>query len=573
MINSGLLMLSSAIRSIVSTRNNSKGICVFLGAGADIASGGILFSDLKKNCLSLEGCSLPTDPSLEAIDEAFDSYFSSIQEDERCIILERLLREARNLSPSDGYKLLVLLAREKIVSSVITTNFDNLLEEAELEMGIDAFQVFSPGISLPLTYPITHRAQKAVYLKMHGDIDGRFVTHLTRTEISAKEYQDEYKKLLKHLVLNNIVIIAGYSGYDTKIAEIFDEISDSLSTVFWCNPSPLKPDAPLVKVLSATSKLQFIQAGFDETMEIIASEVFRDRMIFHSDSVFIWSLIKTKIKILQEHFKRHNSQNLNQATIIRTKTLEQFNQFLAQNNHNLFLLCGTQGIGKTTFISQIIEQNEADGLFVIPITIPGALTPDAPTYILENLGYVTSSPVTVLCQLAEWLHEHKYSVVFALDGIGNNNLCNNHVAKYVSNIVELAYILRHMNNVKFLLSFRTENWENILNDLDHNYLREIMWSSHEIYATTICKMEPFSNSELLSLLEKVYPDAINNSTFQCISDELLTLLSDPYIFGLAIKDRDTMSKLFAVGQIGLIAIMDHFLDHQNLTFSDRKRLQ
>ena len=51
MSNISKLEFVSELNSI-SKQSNSNGICLFLGAGADISSGGVLFSDLKRESVS-----------------------------------------------------------------------------------------------------------------------------------------------------------------------------------------------------------------------------------------------------------------------------------------------------------------------------------------------------------------------------------------------------------------------------------------------------------------------------------------------------------------------------------------
>lgn len=563
--------LMSEIKSILQGKSTSEGLSFFLGAGADISSGGILFSDLKRRCLSQQGIALPVHASPLMVDSAFDTYFCSLTEEERCVVLENLLRETRELHPSDGYRLLVLMAREKFISSVITTNFDNLMEQTESDMGISAFQIYSPGISVPALYLINHRPTKAIYLKMHGDVDGRCVTHLTNEELNNRNYQEEYKILLQHLLTHSTVIIAGYSGYDPKIADIFQQNLDKLHTVYWCNPSMPDPNAPLVKVLSNSQKLRYIRTGFDAFVEIIASEIFKERMIFHADSIFIWSLIRTKIKKLQDIYCESATLPPCEACIPRFSALNQYDQFLAQPEKNLFVLCGPQGAGKTVFASQLLRRNELDNLYVVPISAPGALVPDASSYLVENLGYVTANPISVLYQLAEWLHESKKDVVIVFDSIGSGQSSRERIAHYLSVIIELAYILRHIPSIKFLVSIKDEIWSSVAQDLDQNYLHAILWNNHRSLGQVSLFLDGFTHSELSAALQssnyQLSADEIDK-----LPDEILSLLRIPFFFGLALQSCSTMGhSIFEID--GLLSAIDRFIAIYELPFGERKFLQ
>lgn len=571
MLEAWRLTLISEIKSIMQGKSNCEGLCFFLGAGADIASGGVRFSDLKKRCLSLQGINLPEVPSLLAIDIAFDSYFAYLDEESRCAVLESLLRETRTLHPSDGYKLLVLLAREKCISSVITTNFDNLLETTASEMGIDTFQIFSPGVSMPAAFLIERKPQKAIYLKMHGDVDGRCVTHLTGKELQNREYEKEYRQLLRYLLIHDKIVIAGYSGYDQQIADIFSENLDRIRTVYWCNPSTPDLDAPLVRVLSGAGKIQYVPCGFDDFIEDIAGEIFKERMIFHADSIFIWSLIKAKVAKLQDIYLDNLSSRSVVSFIDRRSALEQYDHFLAQSNHNMFVLTGKQGIGKSAFVTTILRRNEYDNIYVMPITAPGSLIPDASAYLVENLGYVTANPMIVLYQMAEWLRENQRYVVFVFDTIGNSHSGKEQISEYLSIIIELAYILRHVPNVKFMLSIREEIWEDVLQSLDHNYLKDILWAGNGLYGLSSFHLDVFTNDELLDAIQ-VGQQNFNEEDLLSLPEPIQLILREPYFCGLALQ-TNSLKSIRTSGAIGLIPALNCFLEAQKLSIGDKQALQ
>lgn len=52
MNNISKLEFISELSDISAQNNNKNGICLFLGAGADVSSGGKLFSELKKESVS-----------------------------------------------------------------------------------------------------------------------------------------------------------------------------------------------------------------------------------------------------------------------------------------------------------------------------------------------------------------------------------------------------------------------------------------------------------------------------------------------------------------------------------------
>lgn len=566
-----LLTLLSEIKSIVQQKKHLNGLCFLLGAGADIDSGGITFFELKKRCLSNQGISLPQNASQLTIDTKFNEYFHSLNEESRSQVLESILRETRNLHPSDGYKLIALMAREKILSSVITTNFDNLIEQTENDMGISAFQVYSPGVSIPTSYIIANRPSKTIYLKMHGDVDGKCVTHITDDEIKSKSYQKEYELLFQHLITNNTLVIIGYSGFDYKIAEILQHNIQTIHSIYWCNPSLPNSDAPLVQILQKEKKGEYIQIGFEDIIEMIASEIFKDRMIFHADSIFIWSLFKTKIDNLQEVFKGKNNIFQDNFCTPRFTAFRQFDAFLEQDNKKLFVLNGEQGIGKSVFISQIFKRNEKNDLYVIPITVPGTLLPDASEYLVENLGYITSNPIAVIYQMAEWLRENEKNVIFVFDSIGNESSNNERIADYLNKIIELSFILHHIPNIRFLVSLRNEVWEEVVSSLDQIYLRDVLWTNANSLGFVSLYLQGFTDEELDAAFrsKQLYNMEKN---IKNIPTDILNMLRIPYFFDLALKEQAFRDSTI-INSGGLLFAIEQYITKQGLTIGQKGFLQ
>lgn len=566
-----LLTLLSEIESIVHQKGGLKGLCFLLGAGADISSGGITFSDLKKRCLSKQGIVLPQNASQLTIDNEFNDYFRSLDEERRSEVLESILRETRNLHPSDGYKLIALMAREKILSSVITTNFDNLIEQTENDMGISAFQVYSPGVSIPTSYLITTRPSKTIYLKMHGDVDGKCVTHITNDEIKGKSYQEEYELLFQHLITNSTLVVIGYSGFDYKIAEIFQQNIKTIRSIYWCNPSLPNSDAPLVQILQKENKIEYIQIGFEDIIEKIAGEIFKDRMIFHADSIFIWSLFKAKINNLQEVFKEKYNMLPENFCTPRFTALRQYDAFLKQDDKKLFVLIGEQGIGKSVFISQIFKRNEKNDLYIIPITAPGTLLPEASEYLVENLGYLTSNPIAVIYQMAEWLRENEKNVIFVFDSIGNESSNNERIADYLNKIIELSFILHHIPNIRFLVSLRNEVWEEVVPSLDQIYLRDVLWTNNHSLRFVSLYLEGFTDEELDAAFrtEQLYQTGNNVKN---IPTDILNMLRIPYFFGLALKEQAFRDSTI-ISSEGLLFAIEQYITKQGLTIGQKGFLQ
>jgi hypothetical protein len=214
-----------------------------LGAGADISSGGMTFNDVKKSCVEkFSGASLPSLLSPQDVDDFFNDFFEKLDSEEvRASVVDYLFHGMGSIRPSDGYKLLVLLAKAGIIDAIITTNFDNLLEQAQHEVGLDIFQIYAAGVASP--YVLGNQLfspPRPVYIKLHGDIIAKRITHLTAGEIKGKPYDRAFSMLLQSILRTHTLIFIGYSGGDQVFADELRKASAKIARpIYWCNITPL----------------------------------------------------------------------------------------------------------------------------------------------------------------------------------------------------------------------------------------------------------------------------------------------------------------------------------------------
>ena len=86
-----IIKLTAHIQSISKQKHVTNEVCLFLGAGADISSNGILFHDLKKRLLLSAGYQENQFASPSKIDCLFNQWFSQLTIPERSEVLENLI--------------------------------------------------------------------------------------------------------------------------------------------------------------------------------------------------------------------------------------------------------------------------------------------------------------------------------------------------------------------------------------------------------------------------------------------------------------------------------------------------
>lgn len=512
-------------------KDNYIGPCLFLGAGADVSSGGVLFSDLKKAIVSnTRADKIYEQESIALIDKDFNEMIESLDDESRCRIIEYFIKNSQEWIPSDGYKLLILLAKEKCISSVITTNFANLLEKTQEQLGIEAFQIFSPATAIPPQYFINRKANKAVYLKMHGDLNGKLITHLTNTEIEGKPYQSEFINLFEHLICNEVLIFLGYSGWDTKIAEIFGRNMKSIKTVYWCNIAEPDEAAPLIKQFKKNNiVIKFVNYNFDKALQTMATELFKDRLLFHVDSIFIWAMVKFKIARLQKEFiKNIQQETIGLVTVNRTKQ-DVLDDFILDKKRNLCIITGNSGVGKSLLLVKFCESYKNDNqVFPIPLNSMVTYSNNLLDYIVKKLGYIAKDPFTVLYQFSSWANEQQKDFIFVIDNLGNKIGTMKELAVLLNNLIELAYVVRTFQRVKFIITLRTNIWNNIYQLLDINYLQSIIWNDGNDNINASIRLGSFDEYELEQAIRNIF----SFTKQQEISSDIRQLIKEPSLYGL-----------------------------------------
>lgn len=365
---------------------------------------------------------------------------------------------------------------------------------------------------------------------MHGDLNGKLITHLTNTEIESKPYQIEFIKLFEHLICNEVLVFLGYSGWDTKIAEIFQRNIASIKTVYWCNITEPDEKAPLIKQFRENDiDIKFVNYNFDETLQTMATELFKDRLLFHVDSIFIWAMVKFKIARLQTEFVKNIQQEaMGLATVNRTKQ-DVLDDFVLDKNRNLCIITGNSGVGKSLLLVKFCESYQNDSqVFPIPLNSMVTYSNNLLDYIVKKLGYVAKDPFTVLYQFSSWANEQQKDFIFIIDNLGNKIGTVKELAVLLNNLIELAYVVRTFRRVKFIITLRTNIWNNIYQFLDSNYLQSIIWNDGNDSINASIRLGSFDEYEL----EQARKNIFSLTKQQELSSDIMQLIKEPSLYGL-----------------------------------------
>jgi hypothetical protein len=206
--------ISSLANHIQSAKESGQKFVVMLGAGASLASGvkptkRIMTELLDEFGRGIEGADL---------NERFSKLWTQLSIQQRNDYLARYL----NVSPSPGYARLAMLIRGGYIDTIVTFNFDRLLQKAMVETGLredEDFKVIVCGDNTNDSVVALMEMPKprVKVLKMHGSLSG--ATFLW-SELDMLVYPDPIQKLMEGLTKRPI-IVCGYAFEDLCVARAF----------------------------------------------------------------------------------------------------------------------------------------------------------------------------------------------------------------------------------------------------------------------------------------------------------------------------------------------------------------
>lgn len=515
-------------------------VCFLLGAGADIGSGGLTFAELKSQSVKefSKRHLFDVTPS-EQIQDRFEDLFRRLQPDERALLVEALFRRMQSHEPSDGYKLLVLLAEAGGVDAVVTTNFDVMLEAAQSQLGRDAFQVFAPGFARP--YLLSHERfelPKRPYLKLHGDIASRSVTLLTSAELESPAYDDSMLDLLRSILRTHDLVIAGYSGYDAALAEIIsDEVAATTNRIFWCNPTPPSQESPLH--MRVADRVRFVRAGFDQLMMEVARPVLERPSFVLTEPPFLRCLFDWRVEYSNQDYLSTYGERSGKPMVdvfARRRGIEDRLRSFLRSSRPLAIITGPSGFGKTTTGIRLHKMWRADATTRVLLIRSPSLpeSGDVEQHLSQHLGGLGLRSSFSLFRLERWLRENDLRLVLFIDGINEFSPDLSRCVHFFRNILRFCYFLPETDSaLRVIATIRQETWNAMLPHLDVPQLRKTLWAegdSQQSFGTIACSS--FTDEELQDALARLREHGYASIDTARLSPTVVNQLHDPYLLGV-----------------------------------------
>jgi hypothetical protein len=537
--------LASLVRLITDRAANVSGhktkICFFLGAGADISSGGLSFADLKRQAVEEFTHRILFDVTTsEHVEARFEELFISLAPDDRALLVESLFRRLQPLQPSDAYKLLVLLTEAGAIDAVVTTNFDLMLESAQSLLGRDVFQVFGPGLARP--YLVSHsryELPKKPYLKLHGDLASRSVVLLTGDELDTATYDASMLGLLTSILQTHDLILVGYSGYDRVLARIVGEALGPSNRVYWCNPREPSPDSPLyARIVDSVIN---VRVGFDDLVMAVARPVLERPTLAPTEPTYLRCLFEWRVDFCNREYVYTYGERGGKSlvdTFARRRSIENRLTAFLRPNRPLALIVGPSGYGKTTVGLRLHKLWRGDSSTRLMLIRSRALADnvDLEQYVAEQLGGLGSHGPFTLFQLEHWLRENELRLILFVDAVNEFSADLSRCVQFFRSILRFCYFLpEHDSALRVIATIRQETWHAMLPHVDMAQLRKALWSEHDsegALSTIACGA--FTDEELRDALLRLREHGRASISTDHLAPAVVNQLRDPFLLSMVV---------------------------------------
>ena len=304
-----------------SKRNDDTKYIFFLGAGCSKSSGIPLagelakewYEKLKKQKTKFDNFNIKYNIKVEE-DLDFASLYFNIFESlfPTPLSQQKAIQEiTEGKSPGSGYYTLASLMKIPSFNTVITTNFDNLIQDALIYSGDKRALV----ITHQDLAKFIERNNTPLIVKVHGDSHMDPCNNSDNTKIIPYELNDA----IQGLFINTKLVFIGYSGSDKSIRNLLID-SKRIDHVYWLS-SNIPSKNKLSKWWKNTTSKTFVnERDFDKIMNLIKSRFSFSKPDFSS-----------RAKELEESYDDSIKEENKEIEIIENKT--EIDYFILGNNY------------------------------------------------------------------------------------------------------------------------------------------------------------------------------------------------------------------------------------------------
>jgi tetratricopeptide (TPR) repeat protein len=220
----------------------------WLGAGVSFAAGIPIVPPLRESILGGLGLDRNEIVELEEKELPFEALFEVLVNSSNC---SSLFDVFRGKNPALAHRLIARLAAQRLLRTVVTTNFDTLMEDAFDDCGVQ-YDLYSADEEFA---HIDWSGDRIRLIKLHGTLKKRDELAITICRVAAKHYVEQRSEVVRQLFEHEPhgVVVLGYScsdHFDLSPAAHLHSRNDRDVWYVAHNPTASRPMA--VAPLSAT---------------------------------------------------------------------------------------------------------------------------------------------------------------------------------------------------------------------------------------------------------------------------------------------------------------------------------
>jgi len=316
--------LTSLANLIKDLRAEGKRFVVMLGAGASLSSDVPNTRDMMKAVLDKHGTGITG----RDIEDRFDQLMRG-PEDNRRLFLKPYLDK----KPSDGYKALAELIKDGYFDTVITFNFDNLLEKALGEAGVVEFATIVRGEFDDAMIPAAAEQPGTKIIKLHGSLRG--VSEFVFTREDLVEYPPPIRETVGRLTARDIMV-CGYAYNDQCVITSFSKTGPGNMVIV--NPDP----APMLRDVGQKRRCQFVFEKADGYFDTFFTGL---KSALKPQGETRRSRTPNPFKFLEAYRPEDRHWYFGREDVV-----EQVKKRLREESGPAFFITGLSKVGKTSFI-------------------------------------------------------------------------------------------------------------------------------------------------------------------------------------------------------------------------------
>lgn len=248
-------MVDKRMSLTFSVRNNPGRYALVLGSGvstgAGVPTGWTVVEDLIRKLAVARKEDPDPDPfdwykeeyGEEAVYDDLIGELADSQEERRSLLEDYFEpseeeRERGEKTPTEGHESIAWLMDNGYIDVILTTNFDQLLEDALADHGVKPVLITGPE-SAEGAEPLAH--QDAVIIKVNGDYKETDIKNLA-TEL--EEYSPPMQGLIDRVFRDYGLIVCGWSGkWDTRLQESLKSCEVHRYSTYWSYHGELEEEA------------------------------------------------------------------------------------------------------------------------------------------------------------------------------------------------------------------------------------------------------------------------------------------------------------------------------------------